>query len=173
MGAISYKALVITVRTLEDHMRATKRNYIMYIDPFYVHEHTDETTMHCLEKIFPGLDITTTEEHPGFVFNGPYDPQKNYIPIAAYTAHWQDRKAGEKNLSNTKNNQSLPEIKRKIRGFSNEADEIIGFISAIAHSELTENQKERLIVELLKQLDETLLKFREYVVGAKHNLEQK
>lgn len=36
------------------------------------------------------------EEHPGFVFNDPYDPQKNYIPIAAYTAHWQDRKAGEK-----------------------------------------------------------------------------
>jgi len=73
MGAISYKALVITVRTVEDHMRATKRNYIMYIDPFYVHEDTDETTMHCLEKVFPGLDITTTEEHPGFVFNGPYD----------------------------------------------------------------------------------------------------
>lgn len=45
MGAISYKALVITVRTVEDHMRATKRNY---------------------------------------------------IPIAAYTAHRQDRKAGEK-----------------------------------------------------------------------------
>lgn len=76
-------------------------------------------------------------------------------------------------MNNTKNNRSLPEIKRKIRGFSNEADEVIGFISAIAHSELTENQKERLIVELLKQLDETLLKFREYVVGAKHNLEQK
>lgn len=76
-------------------------------------------------------------------------------------------------MSNTKNNQNLPEIQRKIRGFSNEADEVIGFISAIAHSELTENQKERLIVELLKQLDETLLKFREYVVGAKHNLEQK
>lgn len=38
MGAISYKALVITVRTVEDHMRDTKRNYIMYIDPFYVHE---------------------------------------------------------------------------------------------------------------------------------------
>lgn len=76
-------------------------------------------------------------------------------------------------MSNTKNNRSLPEIQRKIRGFSNEADEVIGFISAIAHSELTENQKERLIVELLKQLDETLLKFREYVVGAKHNLEQK
>lgn len=34
MGAISYKALVITVRTVEDHMRATKRNYITYIDPF-------------------------------------------------------------------------------------------------------------------------------------------
>ncbi len=76
-------------------------------------------------------------------------------------------------MSNTKNNRSLPEIQRKIRGFSNEADEVIGFISAIAHSELTENQKERLIVELLTQLDETLLKFREYVVGAKHNLEQK
>ena len=76
-------------------------------------------------------------------------------------------------MNNTKNNRSLPEIKRKIRGFSNEADEVIGFISAIAHSELTENQKERLIVELLKQLDETLLKFREYVVGANHNLEQK
>ena len=76
-------------------------------------------------------------------------------------------------MSNTKNNQSLPEIQRNIRGFSNEADEVISFIAAIAHSELTENQKERLIVELLKQLDETLLKFREYVVGAKHNLEQK
>jgi len=72
-----------------------------------------------------------------------------------------------KELSNTKNNQNLPEIQRKIRGFSNEADEVIGFIAAIAHSELTENQKERLVVELLKQLDETLLKFREYVVGAK------
>lgn len=70
-------------------------------------------------------------------------------------------------MSNTKNNQNLPEIQRKIRGFSNEADEVIGFIAAIAHSELTENQKERLVVELLKQLDETLLKFREYVVGAK------
>lgn len=68
--------------------------------------------------------------------------------------------------------QSLPEIQRKIRGFSNEADEVIGFISAIAHSELTENQKERLIVELLKQLDETLLKFREYVVGAKEDIEK-
>lgn len=45
MGAISYKAMVITVRTIEDHMRATKRNY---------------------------------------------------IPIAAYTAHWQDKKAGGK-----------------------------------------------------------------------------
>lgn len=44
-------------------------------------------------------------------------------------------------MNNTKNNQSLPEVKRKIRGFSNEADEVIGFISAIAHSELTENQK--------------------------------
>jgi hypothetical protein len=53
-----------------------------------------------------------------------------------------------------------------------EADEVIGFISAIAHSELTENQKERLIVELLKQLDETLLKFREYVVGAKEGIEK-
>lgn len=31
MGAISYKALVITVRTVEDHMRATKRNYIMHV----------------------------------------------------------------------------------------------------------------------------------------------
>ena len=75
MGAISYKALVITVRTIEDHMRATKRNYIMYVDPFYIHEDADETTMHCLEKVFPGLDIT----------------------IAAYTAHWQEIKAGEKN----------------------------------------------------------------------------
>ncbi len=75
-------------------------------------------------------------------------------------------------MSNTKNNRSLPEIQRKIRGFSNEADEVIGFISAIAHSELTENQKERLIVELLKQLDETLLKFREYVVGAKETIEK-
>lgn len=51
-------------------------------------------------------------------------------------------------------------------------DEVIGFISAIAHYELTENQKERLIVELLKQLDETLLKFREYVVGAKETIEK-
>lgn len=76
-------------------------------------------------------------------------------------------------MSNTKNNQNLPEIQRKIRGFSNEADEVIGFIAAIAHSELTENQKERLIVELLKQLDETLLKFREYVVGAQEGIEQK
>lgn len=75
-------------------------------------------------------------------------------------------------MNNTKNNQSLPEVKRKIRGISNEADEVIGFISAIAHSELTENQKERLIVELLKQLDETLLKFREYVVGAKETIEK-
>lgn len=75
-------------------------------------------------------------------------------------------------MNNTKNNQSLLEVKRKIRGFSNEADEVIGFISAIAHSELTENQKERLIVELLKQLDETLLKFREYVVGAKETIEK-
>lgn len=76
-------------------------------------------------------------------------------------------------MSNTKNNQNLPEIQWKIRGFSNEADEVIGFISAIAHSDLTENQKERLIVELLKQLDETLLKFREYVVGAQEGIEQK
>lgn len=76
-------------------------------------------------------------------------------------------------MSNTKNNQNLPEIQRKIRGFSNEADEVIGFISAIAHSDLTEDQKERLIVELLKQLDETLLKFREYVVGAQEGIEQK
>lgn len=75
-------------------------------------------------------------------------------------------------MSNAKNNRSLPEIQRKIRGFSNEADEVIGFIAAIAHSELTENQKERLIVELLKQLDETLLKFREYVVGAKEGIEK-
>lgn len=75
-------------------------------------------------------------------------------------------------MSNTKTNRSLPEIKRKIRGFSNEADEVIGFISAIAHSDLTENQKERLIVELLKQLDETLLKFREYVVGAKEAMQE-
>lgn len=75
-------------------------------------------------------------------------------------------------MSNTKNNQSLPEVKREIRGFSNEADEVIGFISAIAHSELTENQKECLIVELLKQLDETLLKFRKYVVGAKETIEK-
>lgn len=73
-------------------------------------------------------------------------------------------------MSNTKNNQSLPETQRKIRGFSNEAGEVISFIAAIAHSELTENQKERLIVELLKQLDETLLKFREYVVGAKEGI---
>lgn len=76
-------------------------------------------------------------------------------------------------MSNTKNNRSLPEIKREIRGFSNEADEVISFIAAIAHSDLTENQKERLIHELLKQLDETLLKFREYVVGAKESIEQK
>lgn len=75
-------------------------------------------------------------------------------------------------MNNTKNNQSLPEVKRKIRGFSNEADEVIGFISAIAHSEITENQKERLTVELLKQLDETLLKFREYVVGTKETIEK-
>ena len=75
-------------------------------------------------------------------------------------------------MNNTKNNQKLPEIQRKIRGFSNEADEVIGFISAIAHSELTENQKERLVVELLKQLDETLLKFREYVVGAKEAMQE-
>ena len=75
-------------------------------------------------------------------------------------------------MSNTKNNQSLPEIKREIRGISNEADEVIGFIAAIVHSQLTENQKERLIVELLKQLGETLLKFREYVVGAKETIEK-
>lgn len=75
-------------------------------------------------------------------------------------------------MSNTKNNQSLPEIKRKIRGFSNEEDEVIGFIAAIERSALTENQKERLIVELLEQLDETLLKFREYVVGAKEAVEK-
>lgn len=75
-------------------------------------------------------------------------------------------------MSNSKNNQSLTEIKRKIRGISNETDGIIGFIAAINHSELTENQKERLIVELLKQLDETLLKFREYVVGAKEGIEK-
>lgn len=75
-------------------------------------------------------------------------------------------------MSNTKNNRSLPEIKREIRGFSNEADEVIGFISAIAHSELTENQKERLTHELLKQLSEVLLKFREYVVGAKEGIEK-
>ena len=71
-------------------------------------------------------------------------------------------------MNNTKNNRSLPEIKRTI----NEAEEVIGFISAIAHSELTENQKERLIVELLKQLDETLLKFREYVGGAKEGIRE-
>lgn len=75
-------------------------------------------------------------------------------------------------MSNSKNNQSLPEIKRKIRGFSNEEDEVIGFIAAIERSALTENQKERLIVELLEQLDETLLKFREYVVGAKEAVEK-
>lgn len=49
----------------------------------------------------------------------------------------------------------------------------MGFIVAIKNSELTENQKERLTHELLKQLDETLLKFREYVVGAQEDLEQK
>lgn len=76
-------------------------------------------------------------------------------------------------MNNTKNNQSLPEIQREIRGFSNEADEVIGFIAAIAHSELTENQKERLIHELLEQLNESLDKFREYVIEAKHNLKQK
>lgn len=75
-------------------------------------------------------------------------------------------------MNNTKNNRSLPEIQRKIRGFSNEADEVIGFIAAIAHSELTENQKERLIHELLEQLKESLDKFREYVIEAKHNLKQ-
>lgn len=73
-------------------------------------------------------------------------------------------------MSNSKSNQSLIEIKREIRGFSKEADEVIGFIAAINHSGLTENQKERLIFELLKQLDETLLKFREYVVGTKEKL---
>lgn len=73
-------------------------------------------------------------------------------------------------MSNTKNNRSLPEIQRKIRGFSNEADEVISFIAAIAHSELTENQKDRLTHELLKQLGEVLLKFREYVVGAKEGI---
>ena len=76
-------------------------------------------------------------------------------------------------MSNTKNNQNLPEIQRKIRGISNEADEVISFIAAIAHSELTENQKERLIHELLEQLNESLDKFREYVIEAKHNLKQK
>lgn len=76
-------------------------------------------------------------------------------------------------MSNTKNNRSLPEIQRKIRGFSNEADEIIGFIAGIANSDLTENQKERLIDELLEQLNESLDKFREYVIEAKHNLKQK
>ena len=75
-------------------------------------------------------------------------------------------------MNNTKNNQSLLEIKRKIRGFSNESDEVIGFIAEIVHSQLTENQKERLIVELLKQLDETLLQFREYVAGAKETIEK-
>ena len=76
-------------------------------------------------------------------------------------------------MNNTKNNRSLPEIQRKIRGYSNEADEVIGFIAAIAHSELTENQKERLIHELLEQLNESLDKFREYVIETKHNLKQK
>lgn len=76
-------------------------------------------------------------------------------------------------MSNTKNNQRLPEITRKIRGFFNDADEVMGFIVAIKNSELTENQKERLTHELLKQLDETLLKFREYVVGAQEGIEQK
>lgn len=75
-------------------------------------------------------------------------------------------------MSNTKNNQNLPEIQRKIRGFSNEADEVISFITAIAHSDLTENQKERLTHELLKQLGEVLLKFREYVVGAKEAMQE-
>ena len=75
-------------------------------------------------------------------------------------------------MNNTKNNQKLPEIQRKIRGYSNEADEIISFIAAIAHSELTENQKERLTHELLKQLGEVLLKFREYVVGAKEGIRE-
>lgn len=75
-------------------------------------------------------------------------------------------------MSNSKNNQSLTEIKREIRGFSKEADEVIGFIAAINHSELTENQKERLTHELLKQLGEVLLKFREYVVGAKEGIRE-
>lgn len=75
-------------------------------------------------------------------------------------------------MNNTKNNQSLPEIQRKIRGFSNEADEVISFIAAIAHSDLTENQKERLTHELLKQLGEVLLNFREYVVGAKEAMQE-
>lgn len=75
-------------------------------------------------------------------------------------------------MSNSKNNRSLPEIQRKIRGISNEADEVISFIAAIVHSELTENQKERLTHELLEQLNETLLKFREYVVGAKEAIEK-
>lgn len=76
-------------------------------------------------------------------------------------------------MSNTKNNQRLPEITREIRGFFNDADEVMGFIVAIKNSELTENQKERLTHELLEQLNETLLKFREYVVGAQEDLEQK
>lgn len=75
-------------------------------------------------------------------------------------------------MNNTKNNRSLPEIQRKIRGFSNEAEEVISFIAAIAHSELTENQKERLTHELLKQLVEVLLKFREYVVGAEEAMQE-
>ena len=83
------------------------------------------------------------------------------------------QKGRRKGLSNTKNNQRLPEITRKIRGFFNDADEVMGFIVAIKNSELTENQKERLTHELLEQLNESLDKFREYVIEAKHNLEQK
>lgn len=49
----------------------------------------------------------------------------------------------------------------------------MGFIVAIKNSELTENQKERLTHELLEQLNESLDKFREYVIEAKHNIEQK
>lgn len=75
-------------------------------------------------------------------------------------------------MSNSKNNQRLIEIKKEIRGFSKEADEVIGYIAAINHSELTENQKERITHELLKQLGEVLLKFREYVVGAKEAIEK-
>lgn len=38
---------------------------------------------------------------------------------------------------------------------------------------LEEANKERLIHELLEQLNESLDKFREYVIEAKHNLKQK